>query len=154
MKEKPGYARMLSLVYPGSSGFRFRDGTLLLIYIWNQSPCRNNLLHKRRECLALIGLSRRLIRNDAAVKIDFHLVTRSDGLSSLRAFDDRQADVDSVAVKNSCKSLRYDTADPRALDYERRMLSGGAAAKILIRYDNIAFFYIFHKMQDYRIISG
>ena len=70
---------------------------------------------------------------------------RSDGLSSLRAFDDRQADVDSVAVKNSCKSLRYDTADPRALDYERRMLSGGAAAKILIRYDNIAFFTFFTK---------
>ena len=61
----------------------------------------DDILDKRRKRLRLICLILRKICNDAGIKIDFHLVARINSVTRSLTLQNRQTDVNGIAVKNS-----------------------------------------------------
>ena len=62
--------------------------------------------------------------NGAAVKVDLDLIASLDRITGLLTFEDRQTDVDRVAIEDTGKGFGDDAADAAFLDGNRRMLTG------------------------------
>ena len=60
----------------------------------------------------------------AAVKVDLDLIASLDRITGLLTFEDRQTDVDRVAIEDTGKGFGDDAADAAFLDGDRRMLTG------------------------------
>src|SRR5699024_7061874 len=105
---------------------------LLAVYVVYKSFRLDDLLHKFRESLSFEFGAFCKIVDHAGIKIHLHFIAVLDPFACRRAFDDREPDIDGIAVKNPCESLRDHTAHPRRLDGDGRMLPGGAAAEILV----------------------
>ena len=87
------------------------DNALVLsINIGNKAFCFDDLLHKLRERLSFKLGSFCAIIDHAAVKIHFYVIAVLDAFGCFRTLDDRQSDVDRIAVENTCKGLCDDTA--------------------------------------------
>ena len=97
---------------------------LILVNVIDQSACSDNLLHEGRKRLSFELSVLRLVGDDTGIEIDFDLITRLNCFCRLRAFDNRQSDIDRITVKNPGKGLCNNTADASRLDSNRRMLSG------------------------------
>ena len=93
----------------------------------------NNILNKGRERLCLVGFPGGQIGDEAGVEIHLDLVPGLNIPSGLVTFQDGQADVDGVAVKNPGKGGGDDAGNAAGLDGDGRMLAGGAAAEIRTR---------------------
>ena len=106
---------------------------LILVNVIDQSACSDNLLHEGRKRLSFELPVLRLVGDDTGIEIDFALITRLNCFCRLRAFDDRQSDIDRITVKNPGKGLCNNTADASRLDSNRRVLSGRTAAEVFIR---------------------
>ena len=104
------------------------------------------LSQEDKERLPLEALAGGFIGNHTAVKINLYLITSRDCFCSLRALDDRQTDINRVAVENTCKRLSNNTAYTCTLDCQWRMLAGRTAAKVLICYDDITLLYFIYKL--------
>ena len=83
-----------------------------------------DVLDKGRERLGLIGFSGGHIGDDAGIKIHIYLVAGLDIPGGFPTFHNRQADIDSVSVKNPGKSGGDDHGDSRRLDGDRGVLPG------------------------------
>ena len=73
---------------------------LILVNVIDQSACSDNLLHEGRKRLSFELPVLRLVGDDTGIEIDFDLITRLNCFCRLRAFDDRQSDIDRITVKN------------------------------------------------------
>ncbi len=118
---------------------------LILVNVIDQSACSDNLLHEGRKRLSFELPVLRLVSDDTGIEIDFDLITRLNCFCRLRAFDDRQSDIDRITVKNPGKGLGDNTADASRLDSNRRVLSGRTAAEVFIRNNDIAGLYVLMK---------
>ena len=119
---------------------------LILVNVIDQSACSDNLLHEGRKRLSFELPVLRLVGDDTGIEIDFDLITRLNCFCRLRAFDDRQSDIDRITVKNPGKGLCNNTADASRLDSNRRVLSGRTAAEVFIRNNDIAGLYVFDEI--------
>ena len=119
---------------------------LILVNVIDQSACSDNLLHEGRKRLSFELPVLRLVGDDTGIEIDFDLITRLNCFCRLRAFDNRQSDIDRITVKNPGKGLCNNTADASRLDRNRRMLSGRTAAEVFIRNNDIAGLYVFDEI--------
>ena len=134
----------------GKSAF-FRSVRRLRVFrggfrdVIQQSSGSNDFLHKFRERLAGERLPGGLIGNHARIKIHLYLIPRLDGFGSLRAFQDRQADINGIPEKDPGKGFCNNAANPRALKSQRRVLPGRSAAEIFVRHHNIPFLHLFYK---------
>jgi hypothetical protein len=75
------------------------------------------------ERLSLVALAFGEVCDSAALKVDLHLVARFDLLACLAALDDRQTDIDGIAVEDTRKGRRDNAGDAACLDSDRRVLS-------------------------------
>ena len=90
-----------------------------------------------RERLRLeLGILRQ-IADDACIKVHFHLIAFLDGIGRFRTFQNREADVDGVAIEDPGKGTGDDAADAGGFQGQRGMLSGGAAAEVAAGYHNV-----------------
>src|SRR5699024_4913251 len=96
---------------------------LLTVDIIYQAAGRNNFLHKFRKGLALISLPFGLVGDQAGIEVHLHLIPVLDGAGGLHTLDNRQTDIDGVAVEDPGKGFRDDAADSRALDGQGGVLS-------------------------------
>ena len=85
---------------------------IVLIDVVDQSFGPDDFLHKLRKCLPLPGNPFRNICYQSTVKINFHQISRFYYLCGLRTLNNRQPDVDGIAVKDSGKCLCNHTAAP------------------------------------------
>ena len=72
------------------------------------------------------------------IYLDFIAVLNLPGC--LGTLNDGQSDVNGIAVEDSGEGLCDDTADTCSLDGDGGMLSGGAAAEVFLRYDDVTLF--------------
>ena len=82
------------------------------------------ILDERRERRRLIAFVPGEVMDHAAVKVDLDLIASLDRITGLLTFEDRQTDVDRVAIEDTGKGLGDDAADAAFLDGDRRMLTG------------------------------
>ena len=104
----------------------------LVQHPFDKSARRNQFLHKLWKSLSLIFRTFGQIIDFSAVEINFHFIAGFNRLCCLRTFNNRQSDIDSIAVENTCKCFRDNAAYARRLQAEGCVLSGRAAAEILI----------------------
>ena len=71
----------------------------------HQAALGNDVLDKRRERRGLKGLAGGFVRNDAGVKVDAYRVTLANCLTGGGTFEDRQADIDGIAVEDAGKAF-------------------------------------------------
>lgn len=112
----------------------------MAVDIVDQSLCGNDLLHELGECLSLEVLAGGEIFDHAGIEVDLDFIAIVDLAGCLWTLNDGQPDIDGIAVEDSCESLSDDAADACRLDGDGGMLSGGAAAEVFLRYDNVTFF--------------
>ena len=67
-----------------------------------------------------------------------------------RAFNCQNAQVNTVAVKNSCIGLGHDGADAKNLKRKRRGLPAGAGTQIIFRHKEVAWLYGKRKLRVHR----
>ena len=118
---------------------------LFTVNIVDQAFRGNDLLHELRECLTLEGSPFGYISYDTCVKIHFHFISGLNALACFWAFNDRESNVDGIAVKDAGEGFCYDAADAGCFDRNRGMLSGGAASEVFLGYDDITLFHFFDK---------
>ena len=87
-----------------------------------------------------------LVGDDAGVKVYLNGVPCLDGIHSLRAFHDGQADVDAVAVEDAGKAFGNDHRNACGLDAQGRVLTGRAAAKVPAAHHDITGLHPVHKV--------
>ena len=87
-----------------------------------------------------------LVGDDTGVKVHLNGVPSLDGVHSLRAFHDGQADVDAVAVEDTGKAFGNDHRDAGGLDAQGCVLTGGAAAKVPAAHHDITRLHPVHKV--------
>ena len=93
----------------------------------HQAALGDDVLDERREGRGLEGLARGFVGNDAGVKIDADRIALVDCFAGCGTFENRQADVDGVAVEDAGKAFGDNAADTGRLDGNGGMLAGGAA---------------------------
>ena len=118
----------------------------MAVDIVDQSLCGNDLLHELGECLSLEALAGGEIFDHAGIEVYLDFIAIVDLAGCLWTLNDGQPDIDGIAVEDSGKGLGDDAADACRLDGDGGMLSGGAAAEVFLRYDNVTFFHIFDKV--------
>lgn len=112
----------------------------MAVDIVDQSLCGNDLLHELGECLSLEALAGGEIFDHAGIEVYLDFIAIVDLAGCLWTLNDGQPDIDGIAVEDSGKGLGDDAADACRLDGDGGMLSGGAAAEVFLRYDNVTFF--------------
>ena len=98
---------------------------------------RNNLLDKGRESRRVVCFPGRFIGDGAGRKINRYLVAVCNLRRRFGAFQNREADVDGVAVENAREARRNDAGDAARADGNRRMFAGGAAAEVRTADDDV-----------------
>lgn len=88
---------------------------LILVNVIDQSACSDNLLHEGRKRLSFELPVLRLVGDDTGIEIDFDLITRLNCFCRLRAFDNRQSDIDRITVKIRAKVCAITQLTPAAL---------------------------------------
>ena len=83
-----------------------------------------------------------LVGDDAGIKVYLNGVPCLDGIHSLRAFHDGQADVDAVAVEDAGKALGNDHRDAGGLDAQGSVLTGGAAAEVPAAHHDVTVLHV------------
>ena len=102
----------------------------------------DDLLDERGERRGGEALAGGSILDHAGIQMDGHLVAVADGLGRRRTLDDRQADINRVAVEDAGEAVRDDELNTAGLDGDGRVLAGGAAAEVAPRDDDAARFAV------------
>ena len=84
-------------------------------------------------------VARRQVLDRAGRRVDAQLIAGLDLLDVLADLQERQADVDAIAVKDAREARGDDDRDARCLDGNRRMLARGAAAEVAAADHDVAF---------------
>ena len=71
-----------------------------------------------------------LLINLAGGQIDLDLVALLHGWIQIRAFDNREAVVDRIAIERSCEGARHHGLDPHPLNGRRGLFPRAAASEI------------------------
>ena len=87
----------------------------LILQAVHQAALGDDVLDERRERGGLKGLAGRLVGDDASVKVDADRVALSNCLTGGGALQNRQTDVDGIAVEEAGKALGDDAADAGCL---------------------------------------
>ena len=95
-------------------------------------------MNKGREGLGLIGSAGGEIFNQAGIEIHLDLIAVPNIPGGLVAFQNRQADVDGVAIENPGKGGGDDAGDAAGFDGDGSVFPGRAAAEILVRDHDVA----------------
>lgn len=98
---------------------------------------RNNLLDKGRESRCVVCFPGRFIGDGAGRKINRYLVAVCNLRRRFGALQNREADVDGVAVENAREARRNDAGDAARADGNRRMFAGGTAAEVRAADDDV-----------------
>ena len=112
----------------------------------HQAAGGDDVLDKGREGLGVEHLAVGLVGDDAGIKVYLNGVPCLDGVHSLRALHDGQADVDAVAVEDAGKAFGNDHRNAGSLDAQGCVLAGGAAAKVPAAHHDIAGLHPVHKV--------
>ena len=99
------------------------DGISILFQRRQKSAFLNDILNKRRERLGFEGFACGHIGNHTAVKIHADFVAVLNRLARLGAFENRQSDIQCVAVKNARKILGNHAGNARRFNGNRRVFA-------------------------------
>ena len=94
--------------------FLFMDDSSIFQAV-HQAALFDDVLDKLREWGGLESLAGSLVGDNAGVKVDADDVALVDGLAGGGALQNRQADVDGVAVEDTGKAFGDDAADAGGL---------------------------------------
>ena len=99
---------------------------------------RNNLLDKGRESRRVVCFPGRFIGDGAGGKINRYLVAVCNLRRRFGAFQNREADVDGVAVEDTGKALGNHAVNAGGLDGNGGMLAGRTAAEVYLASPAVA----------------
>ena len=110
-------------------------------------PARvDDALDEGREGLRLKFLARRLVADDAEGKIAGDRVAFLDRFDGFGAFEDREPDVDGIAVEDAREGVGDDEGDAARLDGDGRVLARRAAAEVVFGDDDVALLHLVHEV--------
>ena len=92
-----------------------------------------------------IAIPGRFIGDGAGRKINRYLVAVCNLRRRFGAFQNREADVDGVAVENAREARRNDAGDAARADGNRRMFAGGTAAEVRAADDDVPRLHLLRK---------
>ena len=113
---------------------------LILLQCSEESSGIDNVADEFRERMRLELFSGGYVANGSRLEVDLDFIAVLDCLARFRRFQNRKADVDLVAVKNTRKRRRDDSAYAAGFDRNRSVLSGRSASEVISAYNDIAAF--------------
>ena len=111
---------------------------LSLLERLEQAARLDDVLDKRRECSCLPALALGNVGDHAGVEVYLYLVACVDAVRRCLALEDRQTDVDGIAVEDTRERGRDNAGNAVLAENERCVLTGGAAAEVAGRNNDVA----------------
>ena len=100
-----------------------------------------------RECSCLPALALGNVGDHAGVEVYFYLVACINAVRRCLALEDRQTDVDGVAVEDTRERGRDNAGNAVLTENKRCVLTGGAAAEVAGRDNDVARVHILDEIR-------
>ena len=113
----------------------------------DQTALLNDVLDELGEGLRLIGLACGLVGDNARIEVDGNGVAVLDFLCRLVALEDRETDVDRVAVEDAREGGGDDAGNAARLDRDGRVLTRGAAAEVFLGDHDVALLHLVDELR-------